>query len=49
MKYAPRGIEFQSLPDRTVNAKASELQGLDFIQVVSLFRNRINEAFGVSQ
>ncbi len=32
---------------RTVKAKASELTGLDFIQVVSLFRTRINEAFGV--
>jgi len=64
MKYEPKGIEFESLPDgdfeislevsgvepsgnRTVKAKASELTGLDFIQVVSLFRNRINEAFGV--
>jgi hypothetical protein len=34
---------------RTVKAKASELQGLDFIQVVGLFRARINDAFGVTQ
>ena len=34
---------------RTVTAKASELQGMDFIQVVGLFRERINEAFGVTQ
>lgn len=28
-----------------VDVKASELQGMDFISVVSLFRSRINEAF----
>lgn len=31
----------------TVEAKASELQDLTFIQVVELFRSRINAAFGV--
>lgn len=40
------GIDPQGV--RTVKARASELQGKDFMQTVSLFRDRINEAFGVS-
>ncbi len=66
MKYEPKAIEFETLPDsdflismavsgcdpqgtRTVSVKTSELQGLDFMQIVEMFQTRINTAFGVTQ
>jgi len=38
----------EHLHNVTVNVKASEIQGLDFIQVIGLFRQRLHENAGTS-